>query len=48
LELILAEPQLQHLPYITSKNLFTFGAGDSIEENRKLLEELRKLMNPVI
>ncbi len=31
-----------------SSGLFTFGAGDSIEENRKLLEELRKLMNPVI
>ena len=31
-----------------SSGLFTFGAGDSIEENHKLLEELRKRMNPTI
>lgn len=31
-----------------SSGLFTFGAGDSAEENRKLLEELNKRLNPSI
>ena len=29
-----------------SSGLFTYGGGDSIEENRKLLEELKKRINP--
>lgn len=31
-----------------SSGLFTFGGGDSIEENRKLLKELRERLNPTI
>lgn len=31
-----------------SSGQLTFGAGDSIEENRKLMEELRKLLNPTV
>lgn len=31
-----------------SSGLFTFGGGDSIEENKKLLEELTKRLNPTI
>jgi len=31
-----------------SSGLFTYGGGDSVEENRKLLEELQKRINPTI
>ncbi len=31
-----------------SSGQFTFGAGDSVEENRKLMEEMRKLLNPTV
>jgi hypothetical protein len=31
-----------------SSGLFTFNGGDSIEENRKLLEALREKLNPAI
>ncbi len=31
-----------------SSGLFTYGGGDSVEENKKLLEELRKRMAPTI
>lgn len=31
-----------------SSGLFTYGGGDSIEENRKLLQELKKRINPTI
>ena len=31
-----------------SSSLFTYGGGDSVEENRKLLEELQKRINPTI
>jgi hypothetical protein len=29
-----------------TSGLFTYGGGDSVEENRKLLEELKKRINP--
>ncbi len=31
-----------------SSGLFSYGGGDSVEENRKLLEELQKRINPTI
>jgi hypothetical protein len=31
-----------------SSGLFTYGGGDSAEENRKLIEELQKRLNPTI
>ncbi len=31
-----------------SSGLFTYGGGDSVEENRKMLEELQKRINPAI
>ena len=31
-----------------SSGLFTYGGGDSVEENRKLLEDIRKRLNPTI
>jgi hypothetical protein len=31
-----------------SSGLFTYGGGDSVEENRKMLEELQKRINPTI
>jgi len=36
-----------HPPNSFSSGMFIFGGGDSEKENRRLLEELQKRLNPV-